>query len=122
MYDGEAFKHLEATSLDDEDLEVAQGSLQIISGLYGLLGPLDLIKPYRWRAFNFLILHHDTNVDTHACGRCFRNFWNMLWTPFAFDEWAAIGSRKLFVSDGNKDSFQDFVYVVCCAQEMRKHL
>ena len=68
MYDGEAFKHLEATSLDDEDLKIAQGSLQIISGLYGLLGPLDLIKPYRWRAFNFLIEHHDTNVDTHSCG------------------------------------------------------
>lgn len=32
---------------DDEDVEEAERTLRILSGLYGLLRPLDLIQPYR---------------------------------------------------------------------------
>ena len=38
---------MDATSLDDSDLEFAQTRLRILSGLYGLLRPLDAIEPYR---------------------------------------------------------------------------
>ena len=37
----------EPPSLSSEDLDHAQTHLRIISGLYGLLRPLDLIQPYR---------------------------------------------------------------------------
>ena len=33
--------------MDDEGLEFAQQHLRILSGLYGVLKPLDLIQPYR---------------------------------------------------------------------------
>jgi cytoplasmic iron level regulating protein YaaA (DUF328/UPF0246 family) len=38
---------MEADSFSAEELEFAQQHLRILSGLYGLLKPLDLIQPYR---------------------------------------------------------------------------
>lgn len=46
-YDGAAYKGLRANFFDQEDLTFAQGHLRIISGMYGLLKPLDMIEPYR---------------------------------------------------------------------------
>lgn len=44
---GDTYTGLEAASLDDEEMDFAQGHLRILSGLYGLLRPNDLIQPYR---------------------------------------------------------------------------
>lgn len=46
-YNGDVYDGLEAKSLTKEEIEFAQDHLRIISGLYGQLRPLDLIKPYR---------------------------------------------------------------------------
>ncbi len=46
-FNGDVYTGLEATSLDAGQLEYAQRHLRILSGLYGLLRPLDLIQPYR---------------------------------------------------------------------------
>lgn len=47
-YSGTAFQQLELEGYSKESLRYAQGHLRIISGLYGLLRPLDGIKPYRY--------------------------------------------------------------------------
>lgn len=44
---GDVYRGLDANSLKGEDLEFAQDHLRILSGLYGLLRPLDAIQPYR---------------------------------------------------------------------------
>ena len=46
-FDGDTYKGLEAKTLSESDLEWAQNHLRILSGLYGLLRPLDAIQPYR---------------------------------------------------------------------------
>ena len=46
-YNGQAYKHLKATELSNEDLIFAQDHLWITSFLYGLLRPLEGILPYR---------------------------------------------------------------------------
>jgi len=46
-YDGDVYDGLEARKFSIHEIEFAQKHLRIISGLYGLLQPLDLIKPYR---------------------------------------------------------------------------
>ncbi|MGL6174382.1 MAG: YaaA family protein [Cellulosilyticaceae bacterium] len=46
-YYGEAFKELEAETLDEESIYFAQDHLRILSGLYGIVSPLDIIKAYR---------------------------------------------------------------------------
>lgn len=44
---GDTYQGLEAASLEPEELDRAQDHLRILSGLYGLLRPMDLIQPYR---------------------------------------------------------------------------
>ncbi len=44
---GDVYRGLDANTLKPEDLEFAQDHLRILSGLYGLLRPLDAIQPYR---------------------------------------------------------------------------
>lgn len=44
---GDTYQGLEAASLDPEELDWAQDHLRILSGLYGILRPLDAIQPYR---------------------------------------------------------------------------
>ncbi|MBL4604456.1 MAG: peroxide stress protein YaaA [Flavobacteriaceae bacterium] len=46
-FTGEVYRGLDVTSLSDEKLPLLQDRLRILSGLYGLLKPLDLIQPYR---------------------------------------------------------------------------
>lgn len=46
-YNGIAYQGLAAETLSAEDLNFAQSHLAIISGMYGLLRPLDEIRPYR---------------------------------------------------------------------------
>ncbi|MCH2094150.1 MAG: peroxide stress protein YaaA [Rhodobacteraceae bacterium] len=44
---GDTYQGLEAASLDAEEMRWAQDHLRILSGLYGVLRPLDAIQPYR---------------------------------------------------------------------------
>lgn len=44
---GDTYQGLEATSLDSDEMLWAQNHLRILSGLYGILRPLDAIEPYR---------------------------------------------------------------------------
>ncbi len=44
---GDTYQGLEAASLDADELAFAQDHLRILSGLYGVLRPLDAIQPYR---------------------------------------------------------------------------
>lgn len=46
-FNGDVYEGLAAPSLSAADLKFAQTHLRILSGLYGLLRPLDLIQPYR---------------------------------------------------------------------------
>ena len=46
-YYGQAYKHLKAETMSDDDLRFADDYLWITSFLYGLLRPLDGIRPYR---------------------------------------------------------------------------
>ena len=46
-FKGDVYTGLEAETMSADDLEFAQAHLRILSGLYGLLRPLDLMQPYR---------------------------------------------------------------------------
>lgn len=47
MFDGDVYTGLQARTLDAERIAWAQDHLRILSGLYGVLKPLDAIRPYR---------------------------------------------------------------------------
>jgi len=46
-FDGDVYTGLDAFTIPVEKLEIVQDKLRILSGLYGLLKPLDLIQAYR---------------------------------------------------------------------------
>ena len=46
-FNGDVYEGLAAASLSAADLHFAQSHLRILSGLYGVLRPLDLMQPYR---------------------------------------------------------------------------
>ena len=46
-FKGDVYTGLEAETLSDTDFDYAQDHLRMLSGLYGLLKPLDLMQPYR---------------------------------------------------------------------------
>lgn len=46
-FKGDVYTGLDAESFSDKEFEIAQKRLRILSGLYGVLKPLDLMQPYR---------------------------------------------------------------------------
>ncbi len=59
---GDTYVGLDARSLDKEDLDWAQNHLRILSGLYGVLRPLDEIQPYRLEMGSRLKTRRGTNL------------------------------------------------------------
>ncbi|MEN2284190.1 peroxide stress protein YaaA [Algoriphagus sp. SE2] len=46
-FKGDVYTKIDVDQYDESDYDFAQNHLRILSGLYGLLKPLDLIQPYR---------------------------------------------------------------------------
>ena len=63
---GDVYTGLDADSLSEDDLDYAQQHLRILSGLYGVLKPLDLMQPYR--------LEMGTKLGTSA-GNTLYKYW-----------------------------------------------
>ena len=66
VFKGDVYQGLQAESLSKSDLNFAQKHLRILSGLYGILKPLDLMKPYR--------LEMGTKLETSE-GNSLYKFW-----------------------------------------------
>jgi len=59
---GDVYTGLDAYSLNESDMKYAQDSLRILSGLYGLLKPLDLMQAYRLEMGTRLKNERGTNL------------------------------------------------------------
>lgn len=59
-FQGDVYQGLQAEAFNKEELEYSQKHFRILSGLYGLIRPLDLIQPYR------LEMGTKLNVGKHA--------------------------------------------------------
>ena len=63
-FNGDVFHGLDANTLSSEKIDRMQNQLRILSGLYGLLRPLDLIQPYRLEmGTNFSLGTHKNLYD-----------------------------------------------------------
>ena len=61
-FTGEVFRGIDAQSLSEEKIPLLQDRLRILSGLYGILKPLDLIQPYRLEMGTKLSVQKTTNL------------------------------------------------------------
>ncbi|MFW5819967.1 MAG: peroxide stress protein YaaA [Bacteroidota bacterium] len=62
MFKGEVFNGLKAETLNEDDLLYAQDHIRVLSGLYGILKPLDLMQPYRLEMGTKLEVDHWKNL------------------------------------------------------------
>lgn len=76
-FKGDVYTGLAAETLSEEQLEYAQQHLRILSGLYGVLKPLDLMQPYR--------LEMGTKLN-NAKGKDLYQFWGTLLTESLNEE------------------------------------
>ena len=75
-YNGQAYKCLKAHTLTNSDMEFANKHLWILSFLYGMLRPDNLIHPYRLEG---------KVVPEASCGRSIFDFWKPLLTDVLID-------------------------------------
>ena len=85
-FNGDVYAGLDARSLKPEAMAFAQRHLRILSGLYGLLRPLDMMHPYR--------LEMGTKLATPA-GKDLYAFWGETISQALNAELAATGSTAL---------------------------
>ncbi|MDR5900606.1 peroxide stress protein YaaA [Halomonas icarae] len=85
-FQGDVYVGLEADTFTDDENAFAQQHLRILSGLYGLLRPLDLIQPYR--------LEMGTRLENPA-GKDLYAFWKETLTAELDRAVAASGSPVL---------------------------
>ena len=85
-FNGDVYNGIDAFTLDDNKITKAQSSLRILSGLYGVLKPLDLIQAYRLEMGTKITIDDSKNLY---------EFWKNKVTTFFNDE---IVENELFVN------------------------
>ena len=92
---GDTYKGLNVNSLSKSDIEWAQSHLRIISGLYGLLRPLDNIEPYR--------LEMGSKLKTEQ-GNNLYEYWNKK-IALAINELSDETNSKILVNCASQEYF-----------------
>jgi len=92
-FDGDVYTGLDAYTLPVEKLEILQAKLRILSGLYGVLKPLDLMQPYRLEMGTSLPIGTKKNLY---------EFWKKKVTQFLNDE---LQEHELFINLASNEYF-----------------
>ena len=92
-FDGDVYTGLDAYTLPVEKLEILQAKLRILSGLYGILKPLDLMQPYRLEMGTSLPIGTKKNLY---------EFWKKKVTQFLNDE---LQEHELFINLASNEYF-----------------
>ena len=92
-FDGDVYTGLDIYTLPIEKIKVLQKSLRILSGLYGVLKPLDLIQPYRLEMGTKFPVDKKKNLY---------DFWKLKITSFINEE---LKENELFVNLASNEYF-----------------
>ena len=95
VFKGDVYQGLDAENFNSNQLKFAQKHLRILSGLYGILRPMDVIKPYR--------LEMGTKLQTPK-GKNLYEFWGNAIQENVLDD---LGSQKsdLLINLASKEYF-----------------
>ena len=92
-FNGDVYQGLDAYSLPENKLDVLQDKLRILSGLYGVLKPLDLMMPYRLEMGTKLAVGSAKNLH---------EFWKKQLTAYLNSE---LKENELFVNLASNEYF-----------------
>jgi len=93
LFMGDVYLGIDVATLPKEKLMQLQEKLRILSGLYGVLKPLDLIQPYRLEMGTQLAIEKNKNLYA---------FWQKKITAFFNDE---LNENEVFVNLASKEYF-----------------
>ena len=96
-FDGDVARGMAAKSFDGRDLAEAQKTVRFLSGLYGVLRPLDLMQPYR--------LEMGTKLQTSR-GDTLYDYWDDVITPTLNADLAASPGPELVVNLASGEYFR----------------
>lgn len=102
-FDGDVYTGLDAATLDAADVDWAQDHLCILSGLYGVLRPLDLMQPYRLEMGSALATKVGKKSATNLYG-----FWGESITEYLNDR------------QKHRQPLEDSIYLNLASQEYFK--
>ena len=108
-FNGDVYEGLEAASLTKAQLEDAQGRLRMLSGLYGVLRPMDAFQAYR--------LEMGTSLKGKAGGKAFSSlydYWGLQLVEALGEELAGLGPDPLVLNLASDEYFK-------AAQGLHKH-
>lgn len=86
LFDGDVAKELEFATLDEDARQSAALRLRFLSGLYGLLRPLDGVRAYR--------MEMGRKIPGHAAGTLYK-FWGTKISKAIVEDAAAAGARAV---------------------------
>ncbi|MEI8113610.1 MAG: peroxide stress protein YaaA [Bacteroidia bacterium] len=86
MFNGDVYQGMKAETFTPAEFDVAQQHLRILSGVYGLLKPLDLIQPYRLEMGTSISIARKKNLY---------DFWKTKITTKLNQELAETGQKEL---------------------------
>lgn len=92
-FDGDVYQGLDIYTLSEAKLDFLQNKLRILSGLYGLLQPLDLIQPYRLEMGTSMAIGKNKNLY---------EFWKKTITKTLNEE---LTENELFVNLASNEYF-----------------
>ena len=98
-FKGDVYTGLQATEMTEQELAWAQDHLRILSGLYGILRPLDLMQPYR--------LEMGTKLSNRL-GKNLYDFWGEKITK-GLNETLESQSQKVLVNLASSEYFKSVV-------------
>ncbi|SUZ58245.1 uncharacterized protein METZ01_LOCUS11099 [marine metagenome] len=111
-FNGDVYNGLDAFTLSTEQIKNAQSSLRILSGLYGLLKPLDLIQAYRLEMGTKLNVNGSVNLYdfwknkiTHKLNEEIKE--NELFINLASNEYSSVIDKKELKTNMISPIFKD---------------
>lgn len=93
-FSGDVYQGLDAYTLPEDKIDILQNTLRILSGMYGVLRPLDLIQPYRLEMGTTLTVNRKKNLY---------DFWGNQVTQSINDE---LEDGELFLNLASQEYFK----------------
>lgn len=113
LFDGDVYDGLDAYTLPEEKLNLLQNNLRILSGMYGVLRPLDYIQPYRLEMGTKLSIERSENLYavwkekvTHSLNQELKK--DELFLNLASKEYFKAVDTKLLKTEVISPVFKDF--------------
>jgi uncharacterized protein len=114
-FKGDVYIGLQAETFSQKDLDYAQEHLRILSGLYGLLRPLDLMQPYRLEMGTKLPTERGNNLYdfwgeqiTQALNKQLKKTKSQVLLNLASNEYFSAVKPKLISSEVISPVFKDY--------------